>query len=106
MLLIVGHQLWAAAIVLICWGTLNAAIPVVWSTWLARNIADEPESGGGLMVAAIQLAIMLGAAWGGLLLDHISLTATWIGGIVLLLLASLTVGNGRRLQPEKLASQY
>lgn len=104
MLLIVGHRPWAAAIVLICWGTLNAAIPVAWSTWLAQNIADEPESGGGLMVAAIQLAIMLGAAWGGLLLDHISLTATWIGGTILLLLASLTVGNGRRLQPARIAS--
>lgn len=101
MLLVVGHQFWEAAIVLICWGILNAAIPVAWPTWLARNIVDEPESGGGLMVAAIQLAIMLGAAAGGLLLDHISLTATWIGGSVLLLLASLVVGNGERLQDKK-----
>lgn len=79
--------------------TLNAVVksdgPVVMTGYYASN---------GLMVAAIQLAIMLGAAWGGLLLDHISLTATWIGGIILLLLASLTVGNGRRLQPARIAS--
>jgi len=98
-LLAAGHLLWPAAIVLIGWGALNSAIPVAWSTWLTQGIADEPEAGGGLMVAAIQMAIMAGAAFGGLLLDHVSLTATWIGGAVLLLIASLAVGDGRRLQP-------
>jgi len=96
-LLAVGHVFWAVALALIAWGTLNSAIPVAWSTWLAKGIRDEPESGGGLMVAAIQLSIMLGAAFGGLLLDHISVAATFIGGTVLLVLASLIVGNGNRI---------
>jgi len=78
-------------------GILYSAIPVAWSTWLAKGIRDEPESGGGLMVATIQLSIMLGAAFGGLLLDHISVAATFIGGTVLLVLASVTVGNGNRV---------
>lgn len=95
------YLLWPAALVLIIWGTLNAAMPVAWSTWLSLGIADEPDAGGGLMVAAIQMAIMLGAALGGLLLDHVSLSATWIGGAVLLLLASLAVGDGRHLRPPK-----
>jgi len=82
---------------MIAWGTLNSAIPVAWSSWLAKEVSDEPESGGGLMVAAIQLAIMLGAAFGGLLLDHISIAATLIGGAVLLVLASVTVGVGSRI---------
>ena len=94
-----GHLFWPAALILVVWGTLNAAIPVAWSTWLSLGIADEPDAGGGLLVAAIQLAIMLGAAFGGLLLDHLSLAATWIGGAVMLLLAALTVGSGRRLRP-------
>ena len=96
-LLAVGHVFWAVAVALIIWGTLNSAIPVAWSTWLAKGIRDEPESGGGLMVAAIQLSIMLGAAFGGLLLDHISVAATFIGGTVLLVLASLIVGDGNRI---------
>ena len=96
-LLAVGHVFWAVGVALIMWGTLNSAIPVAWSTWLAKGIRDEPESGGGLMVAAIQLSIMLGAALGGLLLDHVSVAATFIGGTVLLVLASLTVGNGNRI---------
>ena len=96
-LLAVGHVFWAVAVALIIWGTLNSAIPVAWSTWLAKGIRDEPESGGRLMVAAIQLSIMLGAAFGGLLLDHVSIAATFIGGAVLLVLGSLTVGNGNRI---------
>jgi predicted MFS family arabinose efflux permease len=82
---------------MIAWGTLNSAIPVAWSTWLTKGVSDEPESGGGLMVAAIQLSITLGAASGGLLLDHISIAATLIGGRILQAFASLIVGNGERI---------
>jgi predicted MFS family arabinose efflux permease len=94
-----GQVLWTVAIVLVAWGALNAAIPVAWSTWLTKGISDEPESGGGLLVAAIQLSIMLGAAFGGLLLDHMSIAATLVGGTALLVLASFMVGNGNRIKP-------
>ncbi|MDQ2988039.1 MAG: MFS transporter, partial [Pseudomonadota bacterium] len=96
-MVLVGHVLWAVAVTMIAWGALNSALPVAWSTWLSRAVSDEPDSGGGLMVAAIQLAIMLGAALGGLLLDRISIAATLIGGAAFLVLASLTVGNGARV---------
>jgi predicted MFS family arabinose efflux permease len=98
-LLAVGHVFWAVALALVAWGALNAAIPVAWSTWLSKGIADEPESGGGLLVAAIQLAIMLGAALGGVLLDHLSITATLIGGALMLGISSIVVGGGGRLKP-------
>jgi predicted MFS family arabinose efflux permease len=58
-LLALGHSLWGVAAMMVVWGTLNSAIPVAWSTWLSKGIRDEPESGGGLMVGTIQLAIML-----------------------------------------------
>jgi predicted MFS family arabinose efflux permease len=87
------------ALAMFGWGALNSAIPVCWSTWLSEGISDEPESGGGLMVGAIQLSIMLGAAFGGVLLDHISAIATLIGGTCLLVFASITVGGGERLKP-------
>lgn len=51
------------------------------------------------MVAAIQLAIMLGAAFGGLLLDLISVEATFIASALLLITATLLIGNGKRLRP-------
>lgn len=97
-MVLVGHVLWAAAVAMIAWGALNSAMPVAWSTWLSKAISDEPESGGGLLVAAIQLSIMLGAALGGMLLDRMSIAATLLAGAALLVLASLTVGNGDRVK--------
>ena len=92
-LLAEGHSLWGVAATMVVWGTLNSAIPVAWSTWLSKGIRDEPESGGGLMVGTIQLAIMLGAGFGGLLLDHLSIAAPFIGSAVLLAIASVAVGG-------------
>jgi predicted MFS family arabinose efflux permease len=84
---------------MVAWGLLNAAIPVAWFNWLAQGISDEPESGGGLQVAAIQLAILLGATVGGVLLDHVSIAAMMTGGVVMLALAATVVGKGDRLRP-------
>lgn len=98
-LLAAGHVLWGVAAALIAWGAVNSAIPVAWATWQTKGIPDEPESGGGLMVAAIQLSIMLGAALGGVLVDRVSIAATLLGGAALLALASLVVGSGDRLRP-------
>ncbi len=93
-----GHVFWGVACMLVGWGALNAALPVCWSTWLAKEISDQPESGGGLMVASIQLAIMLGGSFGGHLLDSINVTAPLIGGAALLMLCALVIGNGNRLK--------
>lgn len=49
------------------------------------------------MVAAIQASILLGAVVGGLLLDSISIEATFIGSVVLAVLAITLIGNGQRL---------
>jgi predicted MFS family arabinose efflux permease len=96
-MLFATHALWLLAALMFVWGALNAATPVGWFNWLAREVRDEPEAGGGLMVAAIQLAIMLGAGLGGLLLDHLSITATLLGSASLLAIAGSLVGNGQRL---------
>jgi predicted MFS family arabinose efflux permease len=97
-MLAVGHVLWAVALAMVAWGALQAAVPVSWSTWLSKGLRDEPESGGGLMVAAIQLAIMLGAAFGGVLLDQVSIAAPLAGGAAMLVLAFLVVGDGAKMR--------
>lgn len=50
-MLLTQHVLWSVALAMILWGTINSAIPVCWSTWLSQGVRDEPESGGGLMLA-------------------------------------------------------
>lgn len=81
---------------------LGITIGGFWSLATANIMRLVPEdSGGGLIVGAIQLSILLCAAFGGLLLDHISIAATLIGGTVLLTLTSLVVGNSDRIKPPK-----
>ncbi len=103
-MLLVQHILWSVALAMIAWGTINSAIPVCWSTWLSQGIRDEPESGGGLLVGAIQFSIMSGGAIGGYLLDRTSITGTFLAGCVLLLLSACVVGSGSRLRPRKMTS--
>ena len=56
---------------LVLWGFFGTAAPGGWGTWLARVVPDEAEAGGGLQVAVIQFAIMIGAAAGGLIFDAV-----------------------------------
>ena len=74
---------------------------MIWMTWMSQNADDAPEAAGSLMVAAIQASILLGALVGGLLLDGISIEATFIGSVVLAVLAIALIGDGQRLlKPE------
>ncbi|MCQ8241767.1 MFS transporter [Rhizosaccharibacter radicis] len=72
------------------WGIGFGAIPVTWSTWLARAVPDQTESGGGLIVAAVQLAISLGAAGGGLIYALAGVVGVFaVAGSVLLATSAL-----------------
>lgn len=59
----------ATSILVVLWGFLFGIVPVSWTTWLTGAVPDETESGGGLQVAAIQLAVTAGASVGGILID-------------------------------------
>ena len=69
LLIVFGHSQHAVVGLLVLWGFFGTAAPVGWGTWLARVMHDEAEAGGGLQVAVIQFAIMIGAAGGGLMFD-------------------------------------
>ena len=77
------------AALLALWGLIGTAVPVAWWTWLSRNLPDDSEAGGGLMVAVIQLAITFGAAGGGLLFDAAGHRATFLASAVLLAASAL-----------------
>ena len=67
------------------------ALRAVAAAALAQNADDAPEAAGSVMVAAIQASILLGAVVGGLLLDAMSIQATFIGGVAL---AAAAIGVG------------
>lgn len=84
------------ALLVAVWGFAFGAVPVGWSTWITRAVPDEAESGGGLIVAAVQLAIATGAAAGGAVFDGSGVTGVFAGAAAVLLLAGLTIGLGVR----------
>lgn len=94
-----GSSLTTTTLLLGVWGLLGTAAPVGWWTWLARTLPDDAEAGGGLLVALVQLAIMLGATFGGLLFDRFGYQATFELSAALLLGAALLTLLTARISP-------
>lgn len=84
------------------WGLVFGTVPVAWTTWITRTVPDEAESGGGLLVAAVQVAIAVGAGAGGILVNWGGVASVFmVGGAVLVaaaLLIALAVKPGPRAQ--------
>lgn len=94
-----GNSQVFAAVFVTLWGFSFAVLPVGWSTWLTRTVPDEAESGGGLLSAAVQLAITAGAAIGGGIFDHEGAKGAFIVSFVFLLFAALVTAVG--LKPQR-----
>ncbi len=69
LLFVFGSSGLVAAIAVGLWGFAFGALPVGFQTWMVRVASDEAESAGGLLVAAFQVAITIGAVVGGVLVD-------------------------------------
>ncbi|VEB95387.1 Purine ribonucleoside efflux pump nepI [Cedecea lapagei] len=80
-----------ASVIAVVWGLAFALVPVGWSTWITRSLADQAEKAGSIQVAVIQLANTCGAAVGGLALDNLGLLAPLILSGSLMLLTALLV---------------
>ena len=86
-----GSEKAVAAGIAIIWGLAFALVPVGWSTWITRSLADQAEKAGSIQVAVIQLANTCGAAIGGLALDRLGLTSPLMLSGALMLLTALLV---------------
>lgn len=87
-----GQDIVLDTLLVALWGLAFGALPVAWSTWITRAVPDEAESAGGLMGAAVQLAIASGAAIGGLLYDGFGIPGDFgVAAVVLALAAVLIV---------------
>jgi len=88
-LLTLGASPATAAIAVAAWGFAFGAVPVGLQTWLVRAAPDQAESAGGLMVATFQVAIALGAVFGGLLVDNTGVASAFAYCGIATLLAAL-----------------
>ncbi|EPD2548247.1 MFS transporter [Escherichia coli] len=96
-LLLVGHHIWAVAVLLSLWGLLATAAPTGWWTWIARALPEDAETGGGLMVAVIQLSIALGSTAGGLVFDSLGWRSAFgLSGLFLLGAVAMTWATSRQ----------
>ncbi|WP_370695124.1 MFS transporter [Pseudomonas sp. FP1762] len=84
-----GSSVVATFVLLGVWGLIATAAPVGWWSWLARTLPDDAETGGGLMVAVVQLSIASGSTVGGLLFDGSGYRLTFFASAALLVLAAL-----------------
>lgn len=97
-LIITGHRVWVVTLLLGLWGMLATAAPTGWWTWLARTLPDNAETGGGLMVAIIQLAIAVGSTVGGFVFDNQGWQSAFVLSAVLLLSAAVMTWFALRQQ--------
>lgn len=82
------------------WGAGFGSVPTTSQTWISRAEPRRVEAAGGLVVATFQLAIALGAALGGLLLDLTSVHTVFLaGGIAVVLGGALLASTFRGLAP-------
>lgn len=75
----------------IIWGFMFGFIPVGWSTWIARTLADKAEIAGGLSVAATQFSIGLAAAVGGMTFDTLGIAGIFSTAACFLALAIILI---------------
>lgn len=98
-LIVWGSDKTVAAVIAIIWGLAFALVPVGWSTWITRSLADQAEKAGSIQVAVIQLANTCGAAVGGYALDNFGLLSPLALPGCLMLLTALVVAAKVRITP-------
>lgn len=86
-----GDDLLTVGVLLAAWGFIATAAPVAWWTWIAKTLPHDAETGGGLMVAVVQLAIGLGSAVGGMLFDGLGYRSSFTACAVTLLVSAVLV---------------
>lgn len=94
-LALAGSSIALAAVTVFVWGVGFGAIPTMVQTWMAHVAPERLESAGGLVVAAFQIAITIGAAVGGLLVDSVGVQAALIGGGIAAVLGAGVLSSAR-----------
>jgi predicted MFS family arabinose efflux permease len=93
------HSTIGVAALVLAWGIAFGALPLCLSIWIQRATPDSPEAGSALFVSIIQVAIALGSLVGGLVVDHVGISADFLlgSGLALLGLAALaSFGRGEK----------
>lgn len=80
------------------WGFAFGGVPVAWSNWVARAVPDQAEAAGGMVVAAVQSSIAVGAALGGIVFGLGGVSGVFITAGALMLFAALVIALRVRVE--------
>lgn len=85
------HSTPGVVVLVLTWGMAFGALPLCCSIWIQRATPDAPEAGSALFVSVIQIAIAVGSLVGGVVVDHVGISADFLlgSGLALLGLAAL-----------------
>jgi predicted MFS family arabinose efflux permease len=80
----------------LAWGISFGALPLCFSIWVQRATPQSPEAGSALFVSIIQVAIAVGSLVGGVVVDHVGISADFLlGGALALFGLAALVSFGR-----------
>ncbi|NEE02115.1 MFS transporter [Phytoactinopolyspora halotolerans] len=76
-----GDGVPGAVFSVVVWGLAYGSVPVTLQTWILKAAPEAAEAASSLYVLMFNLSIALGAAFGGLVVDHLgTLSILWLGG--------------------------
>jgi predicted MFS family arabinose efflux permease len=85
------------SILFVAWGLLWGLVPLALQTLMVTAVPDAPEASSAVLISVLQLAIAVGAALGGLLVDSAGVNAVFVAAGVTALLGggfALLTRNG------------
>lgn len=81
----------ACILLVIVWGFVWGFMPVGWSSWITRTLADRAEMAGGLSVASIQFSIGGAAAIGGFIFDESGMDGIFLAAAGFFVVAAVLI---------------
>lgn len=86
----------AVSVAIVVWGFFFSSWLIIVNTWVGHRMPDRLEAGGSLVVTGFQLAIMIAAGVGGVLVDAASVVTVDLIGIGLLVIGAVLFGTSLR----------
>ncbi|MFM0326785.1 MFS transporter [Caballeronia glebae] len=90
-MLLLEHSAIGETAGMLLWGIAFGALPLCFSVWIQRGTADLPEAGSAMFVSIIQVAIAVGSAVGGAIVDRAGVHADFMLGLALALVGLVTL---------------
>jgi MFS family permease len=83
------------AVLFVVWGLTWGLVPLALQTLMLTTTPDAPEASAAVLMSVLQLAIALGSAVGGLLVDSAGLEALFVAAGITAIAAALIATVGR-----------